>query len=224
MKNAIVQIFCSMEGSTQPNHLTWQNQEVITLSKKLTEHYASSVNADYHFLTEPKIKFRHPTWERFRLFSDEWINKYDNILYLDTDVFTWPDAPNIFELIKPNAFNVIKHCKGKRTGDRYSFNAGVFILNKASALILRETMTISQWEQRFLKKPSWEDSKELNTIVGLLPAEKYNMIDDVRWNMKNSPDAYFTHLWGGKKKSDPDMPAIQKARAIAARLIENSTN
>ena len=200
----------------EKNHLNWQNNEVLNLSRKLAKFYAEKVGAEYKFVSEPKINFKHPTWERFDLFSDEWVNQFKNIMYLDTDVFCWPDAPNIFEVIKDDAFNVIQHCAYKTNSiGEPSFNAGVFVLNKASASILRDTMTVELWESHFKQDPNWEDSKELNSIVSILPKEKYNMIEDVRWNLKNDPNAFFTHLWGAQKRDNPNMPAIQKARAIA---------
>ncbi len=213
-KNLIVQIFCPLILG-QKDHLAWQNNEVLALSKKLAKSYAYKVDAEYKFITKPKIKFKHPTWERFDLFNDEYIKNYKNIMYLDTDVFCWPDAPNIFNFIKEGAFNVVQHCAYKTTPDgRPMFNAGVFILNEASAIIMRQTMTIPKWEARFKNDPNWEDSKELNDIVSILPSDKFHMLRDIRWNMKNKPDAFFTHLWGAQKKNNPDMPAIQKARMV----------
>ena len=104
------------------------------------------------------------------------------------------------------------------------FNAGVFILNEASALIMRQTMTIAQWEGRFSNDPDWEDSKELNDIVSILPSDNFYMLRDVRWNMKNEPDAFFTHLWGAQKKKNPNMLAIQKARILVMILTGKIVN
>ena len=133
-KNAIVQIFIPAKGWEQEAHLNWQNNEVINLSTQLTRYYAKKNNADYFLITKGKIFFKHPTWERFQLFEDEWINNFKNILYLDTDVFPWINAPNIFNYIDNNSFNTVIHCMGKTLNGLPSFNAGVFILNKYCAV------------------------------------------------------------------------------------------
>ena len=99
MKNVIVQIFMDKKGWEEENRLDAQSEQVLFLSNVLVKHYAKKINSDYKLITKPIINFKHPTWERFQLFDDQWINNYDNILYLDTDVFTWPEAPNIFDLL-----------------------------------------------------------------------------------------------------------------------------
>ena len=98
MKNLIVQIFMNKKGWEEEHRLDGQSEQVLFLSNALVKYYAKKNNSDYKLITKPIINFKHPTWERFQLFDDKWIDTYDNILYLDTDVFTWPDAPNIFEV------------------------------------------------------------------------------------------------------------------------------
>ena len=109
MKNIIVQIFINKKGWEEEDRLNWQNDEVFELSQILVKYYASQIGAEYYLITKSKINFKHPTWERFQLFSEEWVNKYSNILYLDTDVFTWPKSPNIFSILDPKSFNVVKY-------------------------------------------------------------------------------------------------------------------
>ena len=131
MKNLIVQIFMDKKGWEEENRLDAQSEQVLFLSNVLVKHYAKKINSDYKLITKPIINFKHPTWERFQLFDDQWINNYDNILYLDTDVFTWPEAPNIFELLDNTAFNIVKHCNNKTYNGHRMFNAGVFAINKS---------------------------------------------------------------------------------------------
>ena len=218
MKNVIVQIFMDKKGWEEENRLDAQSEQVLFLSNVLVKHYAKKINSDYKLITKPIINFKHPTWERFQLFDDQWINNYDNILYLDTDVFTWPEAPNIFELLDNTAFNIVKHCNNKTYNGHPMFNAGVFAINKTCAVEMKKFIKKENWLKRFEIDPTWEDSKELNTIFQTANI-KSNWLE-VKWNMKNDPDAFFTHMWGNQKKLFPNMPAIIKAKNCVKKIME----
>jgi len=206
------------KGWEEENRLDAQSEQVLFLSNFLVKYYAKKINSDYKLITKPIINFKHPTWERFQLFDDEWINNYDNILYLDTDVFTWPEAPNIFELLDNTAFNIVKHCNNKTYNGHPMFNAGVFAINKTCAVEMKKFVKKENWLKRFEIDPTWEDSKELNTIFQTANI-KSNWLD-VKWNMKNDPDAFFTHMWGNQKKLFPNMPAIIKAKNCVKKIME----
>ena len=218
MKNVIVQIFMNKKGWEEENRLDAQSEQVLFLSHALVKYYAKKINSDYKLITKPIINFKHPTWERFQLFDDQWINNYDNILYLDTDVFTWPEAPNIFELLDNTAFNIVKHCNNKTYNGHPMFNAGVFAINKTCAVEMKKFIKKENWLKRFEIDPTWEDSKELNTIFQTANI-KSNWLE-VKWNMKNDPDAFFTHMWGNQKKLFPNMPAIIKAKNCVKKIME----
>lgn len=210
--NLIVQIYIPAKGWEEEHRLDWQSSEVLQLSNALVKIYAKMIKAEYKLITKPVINYKHPTWERFQLFTEEWVDSYDNILYLDTDVFTWPTSPNIFDYIKNDALNVVKHCANKYMNNKPMFNAGVFCFNKEVYKNLKKYISINNWNNNFKIDPLWEDGKELNTI-SQNDDVKLNWLD-VKWNMKNHPEAYFTHLWGGIKKINPNMPAVIKAREI----------
>ena len=218
MKNVIVQIFMDKKGWEEENRLDAQSEQVLFLSNVLVKNYAKKINSDYKLITKPIINFKHPTWERFQLFDDEWINNYDNILYLDTDVFTWPEAPNIFDLLDNTAFNIVKHCNNKTYNGHPMFNAGVFAINKSCAIEMRKFIKKENWLKRFVIDPTWEDSKELNTIFQTANI-KSNWLES-KWNMKNDPDAFFTHMWGNQKKLFPNMPAIIKAKNSVKKITQ----
>ena len=219
MKNLIVQIFMDKKGWEEENRLDAQSEQVFFLSNVLVKHYAKKNNSDYKLITKPIINFKHPTWERFQLFNDEWVNNYDNILYLDSDIFTWPDAPNIFENIDNTAFNVVKHCLNKSHNGRPAFNAGVFAINKNCAIEMRKFFKKENWLKRFEIDSPWEDSKELNTVFQIAKI-KTNWLE-VKWNMKNDPNAYFTHMWGNQKFLFPNLPSIIKAKNFVKKITEH---
>jgi len=216
MKNLIVQIFINKKGWEHEHRLDAQSDEVLALSNILVKNYAKINGADYKLITEPKINFKHPTWERFQLFEETWTRKYDNVLYLDTDVFTWPTAPNIFNYIKDDSFNVVTNFYNKHFNNFPMFNAGVFVLNKNCSNHMRKFISKDIWNDNFKKDPEWEDSKELNLLVQK-SGVKLNWLDH-KWNRKNKPDGYFSHLYGNIKKLNPNMPSIVAAREIVKKL------
>lgn len=217
MKNAIIQIYIPAKGWEQENRRNWQNDEVFELSQILVKEYARRINVHYELISENKINFKHPTWERFQLFSEKWTDKYSNILYLDTDVFTWPWAPNIFEFIKNDSLNVANHCNNLIFNGLPAFNAGVYCFNKEVALKIKKFVSKKKWIERIANDPLWEDSKELNTI-SRSDGINLNWLNE-KWNYKNDHRCYFTHLWGGLKKKNPNMESIVIARKIC-KLIK----
>lgn len=200
MKNAIVQVFIP----SNHNHLNWQNDEVLMLSMALVKEYAKRIGADYYLIDTAKLNMGHPTWERFQLLEDHWWDKYEQILYLDTDVFPWLETPNIFDEFKTDAFNVVVHCKDN---DPMSFNAGVLGFNKYTAENFSKHFDKDECARKFAES-NYHDNNELSRLSKLVNTNRI----DPKWNMKNSPNGYITHMWGGAKKKNPNHPSIIKAR------------
>lgn len=215
-KNAIVQIFIKAKKKEKNFLNNYHNSEVLRLSKILTQNYAKKVGAKYFFITKPKIKFIHPCWERFQLFSKKWTSKFNNILFLDTDIFPWPHAPNIFDLVDNTAFYSMNHSKKKTKHKMQIFNTGAFILNKESALIIRKFIKKKNWIKRIKKYDNWNDGLELNYVIKKSSVKHHKLSH--KWNTQNQFNAYFTHLWGNKKKLSPNSYAIIKARIFCKYL------
>ena len=98
MKTAIVQIYVDLKGYSNPEWLP-KYDELSKISFDLTKKYCQKINAEYFLITDARINYIHPTYERFTLFEDSsWTEKFDQILYLDSDVFIYNNAPNIFEM------------------------------------------------------------------------------------------------------------------------------
>jgi len=216
MKNLIIQIYIPKKGWLEEDRLDFQNDEVLKLSTKMTEHYAKKYNCEYELITNPHINYRHPTWERFLIFNDEYVNNFENILYLDTDIFPWPSSPNIFDLIDNKKFNVAHHCKKKIYKGLKAFNAGVFCINKYCQLKMKNFISKDIWDLHYSQDALWEDSKELNELAFITNVD-INWLDE-KWNFKNQINGYFTHLWGEQKKLNPNLPAIMKAREVISNL------
>ena len=218
MKNAIVQIYVSLEGYSFPNWIP-QSDEISKISIMSAKNYAKRIGADYFLLTDPYINFLHPTYERFRLFEEiKWTQEYSQVLYLDSDVFAYNNAPNIFEMYPDlNNFKVCQHWdeyrfkhKGVLPGT-VGFNAGVFILTKYSRDIMLPFLN-------YKKNPPYKfhDNEALVDCVKHSNVSIQTM--DTMFNAKNYPDAYFCHAWGGGKRRNPDMDCIRKAKLEAANV------
>ena len=83
------------------------SSEFLNASSVLAKKYAERTGADYVFLRDnPVININHPVNEKLQLLMPMWTEKYDQILYLDSDVFCWPEAPDLFEICPPNTFAV----------------------------------------------------------------------------------------------------------------------
>jgi hypothetical protein len=210
MKNAIVQIYVDLKKYENSDILP-SFDSISEISIKLAKRYAEKVNADYFLLTEPKINFIHPTYERFTLFEDPfWTDTYNNVLYLDCDVFIYNTAPNIFQQYPDNTkFKVCTHWDEYRFGDTSAkFNAGVFMLNKSSKDIM-----LPHLKYRIDPPYKSHDNDALIDCVekSNVPVEKM----DVMFNAKNYEHAHFCHSWGGTKRKWPDSPHILKAKQEA---------
>ena len=209
MKNIIVQIYISLDKSSDTAPILPAFDELSKISISLAKKYCNKIGAEHVLITEPFINFIHPTYERFRLFEDPyWTDNYDNILYLDSDVFIFDDAPNIFEYYFNNkTFKVCQHWSEIRYGlVNQGFNAGVFMLNKISRDIMLPYLNY-RVDPPF---PS-HDNTALVNCVNESGVEVTVM--DARFNAKNATDCYFSHTWGSGKRKNPNMECILKAKA-----------
>ena len=219
-KNLIVQFFVSADGYKEPTYnQIGVNEELYKYSTISVKKYSEKIDADYQLVTEAKINFIHPTFERFDLFfNDEWWKTYDHILYLDTDVIVWPDSPNVFvEYPSMDAFkpvfdriarkNSIQYHEARAKGtclEQFSpsilqqsrFNAGVFMLNKNCVEVMRPFLDY--------KTLAGDDNEQL--IYAMLQSEVDVNRMDWRYNKKNGTSCYFGHAMGQQKfKDDYDM-------------------
>ena len=208
MKTAIVQIYVDPTSYSNPN-LMPKFDDLSKVSFDLAKKYSQKINAEYFLITDARINYIHPTYERFTLFEDPyWTDNFDQILYLDSDVFIYDTAPNIFEMYPSlNNFKVCQHwseVRFKHKGVRHGFNAGVFILTKYSRNIMLPHLN-------YKRIPQYKhDNEALIDCVINSKVEIETM--DALFNAKNWPDAYFCHAWGGAKRRNPDMECLLKAK------------
>ena len=227
MKKCIVQYWIPSSQYSDPeyNNLLQEKDQhsLAEISKRSFETYAEKYKHDFIRIEEKKIDFKHPTFERFDLWLDDaWWNQYDEIMYVDSDVFALPTAPDIFANYPiTKTFKVCNHPAFQLATEQeqiehihhgllkqlpldsvkwYGFQPGVFILTKTA---------------RDIMKPFIEQFRNLNDHDGhiLMWACIKSKVPLTRmheyYNYKNAhfkghPEIYFFHAAGHKKLAQED--------------------
>lgn len=96
MKNLVLQVMVPKEVPSNKIGAFSYIKEMYDLSQIAMKRYANRVGADYHCITEMDNSYPHPAFLRFSVF--EKFKEYDQILYVDADLFFHDLTPNIFEL------------------------------------------------------------------------------------------------------------------------------
>lgn len=219
MRNAIVQFNIDPNKYNVINKkslINKTNNYIFEYSKKSFDLYCKKYNIDYNIITEPKINYEHPTWERIDLwFNDYWFSSYENICYVDTDVFAMPWAKNIFsELKDETSFHRIPYWKANRDLNEDSlffklnhervrqslFQAGVILLNK-SVIDATKEIVAKYEEPQFT-----DDSVLLNYAIASSDINIKNI--DHTFNVKltqecNLNNINFLHAFGRLKDINP---------------------
>jgi len=230
MKNLIIQYYIDTKLYTQPNFNNLYASPAEYYSRHSFETYCKKYGIDYLRITNPKLGFKHPTWERFDLWIDRsWWNKYDRILYVDSDVFALPHAPNVFneypdldtfkgaryekyrngtaEQCKEITKNIdlFQDISGEDIKTKF-IQPGVFMLNKKCT----EDMLpyIKKYKDVIDKKI--DDGMFLNYCIVKSGVSYKDMMS--QWNFKNNgcekfnkKFTYFLHAAGGKKHKKGNM-------------------
>lgn len=213
MKNCIVQFHIDSNRYEKPDYNDLGvNAKLFEISVKSVKAYAKKINVAYEMISEPRINYIHPTFERFDLFENPaWFERYDNILYLDTDLVVWPDAPDIFSQYPDTTkFKVAEdRIAMKRTASWHEnkvkdqrlnefdgntlqnnrFNAGVFMLNKQSASQMAPYCKYRELDM------------DDNCVLIYAMLKSGVQVEKMHWkyNKKNGTDCYFGHAYGQEK-------------------------
>ena len=223
MKNLIIQYYIDSNLYTQPNFNNLGPSPAEQYSSHSFQSYCKKYDIDYIKITKPKLGFKHPTWERFDLWLDcSWWDRYDQIMYVDSDVFALPHAPNIFKnlsfdesfkspvykkfrMATPEMARVLaeknilaKEIPGEQIAKKF-IQPGVFILNKKCTEIMKSY--IKEYEN--ITDENIDDGMFLNYCIVKSGVHTTDL--DSRYNIKNNgetvrlKEVYFLHCAGGKK-------------------------
>ena len=224
MKNLVIQYYIDTKKYSHPSFNNLYASPMEEYSRYSFQRYCKKFDLDYLKITEPKLGFKHPTWERFDLWLDRsWWEKYDQIMYVDSDVIAFDHAPNIF-LDYPTIDNRLKTAwypkfrvatpEGAKLNQRVNLLAdlytgetirdrfvqpGVIILNKVN------TEFMLPWISKYkdITDDRIDDGMFLNHCI---VESKVPLLDMHKmYNHKNNGEnfdystVYFLHCAGGKK-------------------------
>jgi len=224
MKTLIIQYYIDTKKYSHPTFNNLGASPMEEYSRHSFMKYCDKYGIDYLRITEPKLGYKHPTWERFDLWIDRsWWDKYDQIMYVDSDVIAFEHSPNIFDKypVIDNQLKTAYYPKFRDAGpegakynqrvnplaDRYTgetiskrfVQPGVMILNKVN------TEFMLPWISKYkdITDDRIDDGMFLNHCI---VESKVPLLDmDRKWNHKNNGErydynnVYFLHCAGGKK-------------------------
>lgn len=143
-------------------------QKMSEITHPYIKKYADKIGADFIVIDKQKVSKTTPHWEKFQLL--DYLNDYDRILFLDTDVIVKKNCPNLFDLV-PEAqmgmFNeapfvarrdiAIETCaEAYRMKDfawdgKY-YNTGVMVVSRCHRMLFRkpEVEIFNFYEQSYL--------------------------------------------------------------------------
>jgi len=224
--NCIVQYFMAPQTFSQPkfNNLGL-NEELLEYSKLSAQKYAEKIGCDYVLIDTPTINHRHPTFERFDLwYNSIWWKKYTHVLYIDTDVICWPEAPDIFQmypdtvsfkpcddpLAKKRSIQHHQNTSKNTCLEKYDpkilqqkrFNAGVFMLNSQCVEKMKPYIDLND--------PS-DDNQMLIDIM--LKSQVQTTYMDSRFNKKMGVSSWFGHAFG-QSKLESDNKVLSRCRSL----------
>jgi len=145
-----------------------QYAAIAGLTNGTLKKYSEKIGADFLCITQQKISKTTPHWEKFQIY--ELLDKYDRIIYLDSDIIVRKDCPNLFDIIPEDSlgmFNeapftdrskelMIDICRQYNIilsgWDNRYFNSGVMVISRCHKILFKkpEQEIFSYYEQTYL--------------------------------------------------------------------------
>lgn len=188
-------------------HETTYTKELYEVSERYARKYAERCGADYYSVNSYELKCsvkRQATYQRFVFFNEEF-NKYDKILYIDSDYIIHEDSPNLFEQCQ-SGFNATVLHSGwmKRTAknsgvpfDKY-YGAGIFLITKEVLSIIKEDIFAKLNDETY--HPYDNDQELLNVVLYNKNIDTYDLGPD--WQIVLSPFATYGDHYASKNRKE----------------------
>lgn len=96
MKNNLVVTIC----------IGKESEEIGKLTHLCIKKYAEKIDADFLVIDKQEVSQTTPHWEKFQFFN--LLNKYDQIIYFDTDILIRDDCPNLFDVVPENLLGMFE--------------------------------------------------------------------------------------------------------------------
>jgi lipopolysaccharide biosynthesis glycosyltransferase len=156
-------------------------EEIAKLTHNSFKSYSDKIGADFVIINKKLLNLEYPHFEKFQLYN--LLDKYDRILYIDTDAIILPNCPNIFKLVKENYFGALfeenfqnRDDEIKDFQDRFGdigwkkryFNSGVMVIS-------RQHKEVFNYKKGISKGKSFKDQTQLNYNVNKLKIPIFNI-------------------------------------------------
>lgn len=185
-------------------------QKIAELTHPTFKAYAEKIGAEFLNIDEKKISQTTPHWEKFQIF--DLLNKYERILYVDTDVLIREDCPDLFKEVpeyKLGIFNeasftdrskelIIDICKSydvklQKWNGKY-YNSGIMVISRCHKYLFKkpEKEIFNFYEQSYLNMMIAKD----DIIIHELPYKFNRMTCLDRFLGKDRHDSYIIHYAG----------------------------
>jgi len=153
-------------------------KSVSEFTHPLIKEYANKIGADFIECTETKLPYPH--YAKLEIYN--LLDKYDRILYLDTDILISPNTPNIFDIVPENKLGLLDESilgyndkfieflktYGKEYVNSWSthqkcYNAGVIVCSKIHKDLFKlpDTFIKHYWEQSYLNLRILQEKMEV---------------------------------------------------------------
>ena len=157
-------------------------QKIAALTHPTIKAYAKKIGADFKCIDKIETAKTTPHWEKFQIF--DLLNKYERIIYIDTDIIVREDCPNLFEIVAENRlgmFNEAKFtdrskelmidiCKSYNVklpewNGKY-FNSGVIILSRQHKYLFKkpEKEVFNFYEQSYINMIITKDNVVMHEL------------------------------------------------------------
>lgn len=162
MKNVIVQVLVEAPNLGERKRVIFQK------CCSTVQRYAENIGTEYVLETNQYFKNYDPHFEIFRVLAEDKYLKYDNVLFVDADVFAQNTLKNLFDLYPSFAAQraAVSRQKAKRPEFEISddfFNSGIVLFTRES----REALIphYKKEMQRCKKIVPGRDQLALNKLV-----------------------------------------------------------
>ena len=145
-----------------------QYKKLAKLTHPSLKKYANRVGGEFLCINKERISETTPHWEKFQIYN--LLEKYDRILYLDTDIIVRDDCPNLFDFVpedmlgmfneaqftvrsKEMMIDICKEYGVQLPGwDGRYFNSGVMVISKMHRELFRkpEKEIFNFYEQSYI--------------------------------------------------------------------------
>jgi hypothetical protein len=198
--------------------------------------YADKIGADFIVIDKQKVSQTTPHWEKFQLL--DYLEEYDRILFVDTDVLIKKNCPNIFDVV-PEAelgiFNeapfvarrdiAIETCadayklKDFKWDGKY-YNTGVMVVSRCHRMLFRkpEQEIFNFYEQSYLNLAIQRSSFKIFN----LPFEYNRMSCMDKMTGKGRYECYIIH-YAGVAFIDSSFVLIRRDAEVCDKLPEDYT-